>query len=474
MAMPAGSPADDPRRDLASVADRAGRLGVEIADIAGIITDLSALGHEQSDSVNGVAAAARQMGAANRQLAAAMTGMRETADKTGATLGDTTTSVAATLDQSIEKIQELGTYAIEFKTSLGVVGETIGKVQEASVAIQAIARETQLLALNAGIEAARAGTAGRGFGVIADAVKVLADQIRAFAGENEQQLNALTARVSDLQSRSQTSSQTAEAAIVDSNAAQHMVGSLKTMSQSVQKLIEDIGAMARPIDENITQCTAVMRQLKALIATVKLGEEKLTAAKARVDAILGIGEDFMLFLAESGIETTETPIIAACKAVADEITELFEQALDRAEIGMDALFDESYVPIAGTDPQQYMTRFVTFTDRVLPPVQERLLRENEHIAFCAAVDRNGFLPTHNKIYSQPQGADPAWNAANCRNRRLFNDRTGLAAGRNTRAILLQTYRRDMGGGNFILMKDVSVPIFIKGRHWGGFRIGFKA
>ena len=62
---------------------------------------------------------------------------------------------------------------------------------------------------------------------------------------------------------------------------------------------------------------------------------------------------------------------------------------------------------------------------------------------------------------------------NCRNRRIFNDRTGLAAGRNTKPFLLQTYRRDMGGGNFSLMKDLSAPIIINGRHWGGLRIGFK-
>ena len=53
------------------------------------------------------------------------------------------------------------------------------------------------------------------------------------------------------------------------------------------------------------------------------------------------------------------------------------------------------------------------------------------------------------------------------------DRTGLAAGRSTRSFLLQTYRRDMGGGNFVVMKDVSAPISVRGRHWGGYRIGFR-
>ena len=66
-----------------------------------------------------------------------------------------------------------------------------------------------------------------------------------------------------------------------------------------------------------------------------------------------------------------------------------------------------------------------------------------------------------------------WNTANCRNRRIFDDRVGLAAGRNTKPFLLQLYRRDMGGGKSVMMKDLSVPITVRGRHWGGFRMGYR-
>jgi methyl-accepting chemotaxis protein len=121
-----------------------------------------------------------------------------------------------------------------------------------------------------------------------------------------------------------------------------------------------------------------------------------------------------------------------------------------------------------------VARVTAFTDRALPAVQEPLLSLDARVAFCAAVDNNGYLPTHNLKFSKPQGADPVWNAANCRNRRLFNDRTGLAAGRSTAPFLLQTYRRDMGGGKFVLMKDASAPIHVEGRHWGGFRMGYTA
>ena len=93
--------------------------------------------------------------------------------------------------------------------------------------------------------------------------------------------------------------------------------------------------------------------------------------------------------------------------------------------------------------------------------------------FCACVDVNGYLPTHNLKFGKPQGKDPDWNAANSRNRRIFDDRVGLAAGRNTKPYLLQIYRRDMGGGRFVLMKDVSAPITVRGRHWGGVRLAYR-
>jgi len=84
------------------------------------------------------------------------------------------------------------------------------------------------------------------------------------------------------------------------------------------------------------------------------------------------------------------------------------------------------------------------------------------------------LPTHNEIFSKPQGKDPQWNDANCRNRRIFNDRTGLAAAQNIKPFLVQTYRRKMSAGTYVTMKDVSAPIWVRNRHWGGFRIGYLA
>ncbi|MBI1209287.1 MAG: hypothetical protein GC191_18625 [Azospirillum sp.] len=168
-------------------------------------------------------------------------------------------------------------------------------------------------------------------------------------------------------------------------------------------------------------------------------------------------------------------IIAIAKDTARRIGESFEEALNRKELVWDDLWDVEYQMIRGTDPAQYSTRFLPLCDRVLPGIQEPLLTRNARITFVVAVDRNGYLPVHNRQYSEPQRpGDRAWNTAHCRNRRMFDDRTGLAAARNRQPILVQTYRRDMGGGQFVNMKDISAPIMVNGQHWGGLRFGVKS
>jgi methyl-accepting chemotaxis protein len=96
------------------------------------------------------------------------------------------------------------------------------------------------------------------------------------------------------------------------------------------------------------------------------------------------------------------------------------------------------------------------------------------MVFCAAVDRNGYLPVHNRIYSKPQKPDDiVWNTANCRNRRIFDDRAGLCAARNVRPYLIQSYPRDMGNGVIIMMREIDAPVRAFGKHWGGFRTAYK-
>jgi methyl-accepting chemotaxis protein len=159
---------------------------------------------------------------------------------------------------------------------------------------------------------------------------------------------------------------------------------------------------------------------------------------------------------------------------AARVSMALEEAVSDGKLTRDALFDTDNVPIEDTNPLQFRTRSLAVLEALLPPIQEPLLAADKRMIFCAAVDRNAYLPVHNKIYSKPQKPDDiAWNTANCRNRRIFDDRAGLSAARNVRPYLIQNYPREMGNGVVIMMREIDAPLRVFGKHWGGFRTAYK-
>jgi methyl-accepting chemotaxis protein len=206
---------------------------------------------------------------------------------------------------------------------------------------------------------------------------------------------------------------------------------------------------------------------------IRLSGHSKAGAQARFEAPgAGLSEKIEDKLWSIHDENTE--FVTRAMEAGTTLTSIFEDAVASGAISIEDMFDETYVEISGTNPQQHRTRILGWADRALPPFQEAFLARDPRMVFCAMIDRNGYLPVHNKVYSHPQRAgDVVWNTANSRNRRIFNDAAGLAAGRNLRSYLIQSYARDMGNGNTIMMREIDVPIRVHGRHWGGFRTAYK-
>ena len=220
-------------------------------------------------------------------------------------------------------------------------------------------------------------------------------------------------------------------------------------------------------------CNGLNGHVASMEGEIRNTTQALDTAFARSEAFQKVSENLIEMAAESGIETEDTPYIVAAQGAAAQVSKLLEDALRTGAISEADLFDENYRPIANTNPPQHLTRFVDLADRLFPQVQERMLGLSDKVVFCIAVDRNGYVPTHNKKHCHPQRGDLAWDTINSRYRRIFNDRTGLAAGRNTRPFLLQTYRRDMGLGKTVVLKEAAAPITVNGKHWGGLRLAFQ-
>jgi methyl-accepting chemotaxis protein len=179
-------------------------------------------------------------------------------------------------------------------------------------------------------------------------------------------------------------------------------------------------------------------------------------------------ERLQKFLA--GADVLDWPMICRTFDGASRVAEAFESALSDGALTMDDLFDEDYKPMPGTNPVQYHTRFVDFADRVLPAIQEPIAASDSRISGACAIDRKGYLGTHLKEFNHPQGPDPKWNASHCRGRRLISDATGKVAFSADKDYLLQTYLRDLGPNNMPMLKDLNVPIWVRGKRWGVFRV----
>ncbi len=155
-----------------------------------------------------------------------------------------------------------------------------------------------------------------------------------------------------------------------------------------------------------------------------------------------------------------------CRA---QIVDQFELLLTSGQLSMAQLFDTFYIPIPNTNPQKFHTQYDQKVDGILRPILDGCLARSKRYIFVVAVDRNGYLPTHNTKYSQPLTGNPDVDLKRNRTKRIFNDRTGLAAARNTKPYLIQHYTRDTGE----IMTDLSVPIVVRGRHWGALRFGYR-
>jgi methyl-accepting chemotaxis protein len=176
----------------------------------------------------------------------------------------------------------------------------------------------------------------------------------------------------------------------------------------------------------------------------------------------------------SRAEDEARPLIRRAQETAARFGRLLEDDIAAGRMTAARLFDTDYKAIAGTDPVQYRTDALERLEALFREPQETLMASDARLVFCCAVDRNGWLPVHNLVYSKPQRpGEPEWNAFNSRNRRIFDDRAGLTCARSTRPYMVYVYKRDMGGGKMVFLKEFVAPIRVSGRHWGGFRSAYR-
>ena len=446
--------ADSTMRELASVSTRIGEV-LQIISLIARQTNLLAL--------NATIEAARA-GEAGKGFAVVANEVKVLASQT-----------AKAVDTIAEQVDGIRLATANGVQAMDSVSRTIQEVNDVATAVAAAVEQQEAATRNIGSSAQKAALQAKKVSGDAACISTEAVNVDSLAGQMEKGAAEVTTNLSTMEHRlTGILVQT----VGDGSGSKGRAGS------ALQCILPQGGAQQPCRLEAVELDTArLMGTAVTVGAEIDLSVDGFGPLHARVRETGPDGAvvDFLLDSVTKvrlgeflyGPEAADQPYIRLAKASARKVEEALEGLLERGEISVDDLFDRDYQTIPGTNPQQFTTRFLDVIERVLPPIQEAILQADPKVVFGLAINQDGYVSAHHIHYSQPQGTDPVWNAANCRNRRLFNNHAELAGVTHTQDHLLQTYIRDMGGGKVMLLKDASAPITVRGRHWGGLRLGYK-
>ncbi|MBS7691063.1 methyl-accepting chemotaxis protein [Pseudomonas lalucatii] len=370
------------------------------------------------------------------------------------------------VQQAIARMQQLSAQTAASRELIDGLGRRTEQIEQVTQVIQSIASQTNLLALNAAIEAARAGEQGRGFAVVADEVRNLAARTASATEEVGQMVADIRQQSAAVVSHIQRQADELEQAARQVEQTGAQLHGIAELALDVERQVEQISAGTANNHERLASLFVAVEQLRG---DVRASEGQTRQLGGAAEQLVGQAEAVSEQLAEVGLDAYHQRIYDLAREGAAAIAARFEADVQAGRIALADLFDRQYQAIAGSFPAKFKTRFDGYADQVLPAIQEPLLARHEGLVFAIASTPEGYVPTHNNAFNHPPTGDRAVDTARSRSKRLFDDRTGSRCGSHQQALLLQTYMRDTGE----LMHDLSVPIRVQGRHWGGLRLGYK-
>ncbi len=365
------------------------------------------------------------------------------------------------LQQVVHKMCSVSDKLSTFNSTVSQLSDKSDSIRQIASLIKDIADQTNLLALNAAIEAARAGEQGRGFAVVADEVRGLADRVNKATQEITSYVDSMISLVRETQQENQVIN---EDISVTRNVVEHS-------SQLFRDMVRDFEQSA----DQLMQITSAMNQLSATNSQVhesvshihdlsKSVSEHMHASARSTEGLSKATEGVQELISRFKIgRGTFDAMVDATRRFRDALQSKLE---DMRQRGIN-VFDYNYQTIPNTSPQKFRVAYDEAYIRECQKILDEALTQVKGGIYAVGVDINGYLTAHNSRYSRPLTGDYQADLVGNRTRRKFEAPTELRAARNTMPILLQTFIRDTGE----LLCDLSMPIYVGGRHWGNVRVG---
>lgn len=443
------------------LAENGSKIAIGAAEVSHVADKLKEKLHQEVTEINGISVSTTQISHTVDDMAQRTNSVASSSSNTRSAMSDGQNAISEMTEQ-LELTRKKAAHSSELISGLSNQSQEVLRISEV---ISNIAEQTNLLALNAAIEAARAGEHGRGFAVVADEVRNLARKTTEATDAIDSTTTEITNAITSVVNNMQELMMEVDSGAKQAGEAQTKLNAIDDYSNNVESQIQAISVSS---EENSAEVVQISHSISSLSTHLEDTENQVMSIAEQALNLAELAEFIHDILSDFDLDTIHDHMRKLASESASKVQSIFESALTQRELTIEDLFDRNYVLIEGTQPPKYKTRFDDFTDKMLPALQEPILQHYPEIFYAGAVDNNGYFPTHNKRYSQPLTGNYEQDLLNNRTKRIFDDRTGSRCGSNTNRFLLQTYKRDTGE----IMHDISVPIYLQGRHWGGFRIGY--
>jgi methyl-accepting chemotaxis protein len=363
-----------------------------------------------------------------------------------------------------ERIREIDRRIQNFRTVVDNLFQSSQQITRIIRIIREISDKTNLLALNAAIEAARAGEQGRGFAVVSEEVRQLAEKTK-------QSTIMISSSIEEMMSLVHFTRGETEGITEDIS---HSCNILSNVADSYHILVDRLESSANQVTQISTELSSVqqgndhiLEQTDSIRDLSSQIFEQVQASSSYAEGLCTNSEALQLSLGafQPGGTKIDSLIDIAYEyrdAVAAAVNHLIEQGVN--------MFDQNYRLIVGSNPPRYRTQYDHQIEAQLREINDHFMMKAPGAIFALAVDNRGYAPAHNTKVSEEPTGDIDHDTRLCRHKRIFNDPVGLKGASQLQVpSLLQTYVRDTGE----VVNDLSVPVFVEGKHWGAVRIGLS-